>query len=54
VEERPEGLRVRGNFSILQTQYGIRPYSKAFGAVGVADRLTIYGDIQLEAAVAEQ
>ncbi len=54
VEERPEGLRVRGNFSILQTQYGIRPYSKAFGAVGVADRLTIYGDIQLDAAAAER
>ncbi|MFM7057101.1 MAG: YceI family protein [Planctomycetota bacterium] len=50
VEERAEGLRLRGNFRILQTQYGIRPYSKAFGAVGVADQLTIYGDIQLENA----
>lgn len=49
VEERSEGLRLRGKFSILQTQYGIRPYSKAFGAVGVADQLTIYGDIQLDA-----
>ncbi len=43
------GVRLRGNFAIMQTQYGIRPYSKAFGAVGVADRLTIYGDIHLDA-----
>lgn len=54
VEERSEGKRLRGKFSILQTQYGIRPYSKAFGAVGVADQLTIFGDIQLDAAKAEQ
>jgi polyisoprenoid-binding protein YceI len=50
VEERDGGgVRLRGNFAIMQTQYGIRPYSKAFGAVGVADRLTIYGDIHLDA-----
>jgi hypothetical protein len=50
VEERDGGgVRLRGNFTIMQTQYGIRPYSKAFGAVGVADRLTIYGDIHLDA-----
>lgn len=48
VEDKDGDLHLKGNFSILQTQYGIRPYSKAFGAVGVADRLTIYGDIQLE------
>ena len=50
VEDKGGDLHLKGNFSILQTQYGIRPYSKAFGAVGVADRLTIYGDIQLEGA----
>ena len=32
-----------GGFAILQTQYGIRPFSKAFGAVGVTDQLTIHG-----------
>ncbi|MEY3460307.1 MAG: hypothetical protein RL215_3464 [Planctomycetota bacterium] len=52
-EERDGAIRLRGNFNILQTQYGIRPYSKAFGAVGVADRLTIYGDIHLESPTAE-
>jgi hypothetical protein len=35
---------VRGGFRILQTDYGITPFSKAFGAVGVADQLTIWGD----------
>ncbi len=32
-------------FTVLQTQFGIRPYRKAFGAVGVADNLDIYGDL---------
>lgn len=38
-------LHIRGNFSILQSDYGMKPYSKAFGAVGVADMLKIYGDL---------
>jgi hypothetical protein len=35
----------RGSFKILQSNYGIKPYSKMLGAVGVADELVIYGDI---------
>jgi hypothetical protein len=38
-------LNVRGNFTIKQTSFGITPYSKAFGAIGVADELKIYGDL---------
>ncbi|MES1213068.1 MAG: YceI family protein, partial [Singulisphaera sp.] len=38
-------VRLRGNFAVLQTDYGITPYSKAFGAIGVADSLTIWGDL---------
>jgi polyisoprenoid-binding protein YceI len=38
-------LHVRGNFTILQTDYQITPYSKALGAVGVANPLRIYGDL---------
>jgi polyisoprenoid-binding protein YceI len=38
-------VRLRGAFAISQTQFGITPYSKAFGAIGVADKLTIYGEI---------
>ena len=34
-----------GNFSLLQTDYGIKPFTTALGAIGVADRLTIYGDL---------
>ncbi|MCA9192505.1 MAG: YceI family protein [Planctomycetales bacterium] len=36
---------VRGKFRIKQTDYGIKPYTKAFGAVGVADELLVYGDL---------
>jgi polyisoprenoid-binding protein YceI len=39
------GVHVRGNFSILQTEYGMKPYTAALGAVGVADKLTIFGDL---------
>ncbi len=49
-EEQNGRTHLRGSFTILQTTYGIRPYSKAFGAVGVADRLTIHGDVWLNAA----
>jgi hypothetical protein len=37
--------RIFGNFSILQSDFGIMPFRKALGAVGVADRLTIYGEL---------
>lgn len=45
IYELPERIRLRGGFTILQTEFGITPYTKAFGAVGVANQLTIYGDI---------
>ena len=35
----------RGGFKILQSDYGIKPFSKMLGAVGVTDELTIYGDL---------
>jgi polyisoprenoid-binding protein YceI len=37
--------RIYGNFSILQSDFGITPFKKALGAVGVADRLTIFGEL---------
>ncbi len=36
---------VRGGFKIRQSDYGIKPFSKMLGAVGVTDDLTIYGDL---------
>ena len=45
VVEEEDRLRVRGGFKIKQTDFGITPFSKAFGTVGVADEMTIYGEI---------
>ena len=42
-----EGPRMRGRFSLLQTWFGITPFSKALGFIGVSDQLTIYGDLWL-------
>jgi hypothetical protein len=36
---------LRGRFSIRQTDFGIKPYTKAFGAVGIKDELVIMGDL---------
>ncbi len=40
-------VHVRGKFAIEQTKFGIKPYTAALGAVGVADKLTIWGEIDL-------
>jgi polyisoprenoid-binding protein YceI len=37
-------LHLRGGFYLKQREFGIKPFTKAFGAVGVADQLTFYGD----------
>lgn len=47
VVEEPGRTRLRGGFAIKQSDYGIKPFSKAFGAIGVADRLVIFGEIVL-------
>ena len=36
---------IRGKFTVRQTDYGIKPYTKAFGAVGIKDELIIQGDL---------
>ena len=36
---------LRGAFKILQSDYGIKPFSKMLGTIGVTDPLTIYGDL---------
>ncbi|MDB5384446.1 MAG: YceI-like domain protein [Planctomycetaceae bacterium] len=40
--------RLRGKFKVQQTKYGMKPYTAALGTVGVADELTIWGDIYLK------
>jgi polyisoprenoid-binding protein YceI len=45
--DRPGVLHVRASFAILQTAYGMQPYSALGGLVGVTDRLEIWGDLWL-------
>lgn len=44
LEQARGWLHLRGHFTINQSAFGIRPFSKAFGAIGVADALRIHGD----------
>jgi hypothetical protein len=43
-EESNGMIHVRTQFAVLQSQFGITPFSKLLGTIGVADKLTIYGD----------
>ncbi len=49
VEQRGEWLRLRGMFVIKQTDFGMKPYKKLGGVVGVADELRITGDLLVRA-----
>lgn len=44
-EKKGDWIHLRGGFAMLQTKFGITPFSKAFGAVGITDQLKIWGDI---------
>lgn len=46
----PGVLRMHGQFTIVQSEYGIKPYSTFGGLVGVKDELTIWGEIYLAAS----
>lgn len=43
-KEQENRWHVVGEFTLLQSEYGIKPYKAALGAVGVADKLKIWGD----------
>jgi hypothetical protein len=45
LEEKNGWSHLRGTFRIKQTDYGIKPFSRVLGAVGVKDELLIYGDL---------
>jgi polyisoprenoid-binding protein YceI len=45
VEEKNGWTHLMGGFTMLQSQFGITPFKKAFGAVGVADQLSVWGDL---------
>lgn len=42
------GLRVRGTFTMKQTDFGIKPFSVAMGALQVQDKLTIKFDLHAD------
>lgn len=44
MEPQDKWFHVRGSFDFLQSDYGITPFTKGFGVIGVADKLTIYAD----------
>jgi hypothetical protein len=44
-QEQAGYLHLRGKFPLRQTQFGIQPFQKAFGTIGVADVLLVYGDL---------
>jgi polyisoprenoid-binding protein YceI len=37
-------IHLRGQFPLLQSTFGITPFTKLLGTVGVADQLLVYGD----------
>ncbi|MEM8944995.1 MAG: YceI family protein [Planctomycetota bacterium] len=45
VEQSNDWLHLTGRFSFKQSDFGIKPLSKGFGAIGVADELTVFGDL---------
>lgn len=47
VEVQPKNgwQHVRGGLPLKQTDFGITPFSKAFGAIGVANVVQVWGDI---------
>jgi len=46
-EDRGAAVRLRGGFRVKQTDYGMKPYAKFGGMVGVANELAIWGDVWL-------
>lgn len=48
--DTPGVLRLRGSVSILQSDFGITPFSALGGRVKVADRIDIWGDLLLRPA----
>jgi polyisoprenoid-binding protein YceI len=40
--------RIRGTADFKQTQFGIKPFSKLLGAIGVADAVRVYGEIWIK------
>jgi polyisoprenoid-binding protein YceI len=42
-------VRLWGGFAVKQTDFGMKPFAKFGGVVGVADELKVHGDIRISA-----
>jgi hypothetical protein len=40
-------MHLCGGFTMLQSQFGITTFTKASGAIGVADQLRVLGDVRI-------
>lgn len=52
LEDAGSAIVLRGVFPIRQTAFGMKPYAKFGGVVGVADELRIHGDLRIPKAAA--
>lgn len=43
--EKDGMVHLLGRFQLVQSQFGMTPYSTALGAIGVADALSVWGDL---------
>ncbi|MBS0210045.1 MAG: YceI family protein [Planctomycetes bacterium] len=48
-EQVKDQMRLRGTFNLKQSDYGITPYTKLLGAIGVQDELKVHGEIWVKA-----
>ncbi|NUQ65763.1 MAG: YceI family protein [Pirellulales bacterium] len=48
-EEQNGWIHLRGACPLVQTEFGMKPYTAALGMVGVADRVEVYGDLWIAA-----
>lgn len=46
-KQTPDAMRLTGSFTILQSSYGIEPYSALGGLIRLADEMQISGDLVL-------
>lgn len=53
-KKAPNTLSMRGQFALLQTNFGIQPYSALLGLVRVRNELQIHGDLILTVPAAEK
>ena len=46
-EDSDGWVRLRAHWPLVQSEFGMTPYTAALGAIGVADQLELYCDLYL-------